>query len=72
MPSYRCYWSASKFLDADDVRKLRAVYQHVDDIDLFAGGVLETEHRDALVGPVFKVAAKMKHLIVYIISVSAG
>jgi len=43
-----------QFLDADDVRKLRAVYQHVDDIDLFAGGVLETEHRDALVGPVFK------------------
>ena len=74
MPSYRCYWSAPKFLDADDVRKLRAVYQNVDDIDLFAGGVLETEHRDALVGPVFKVVTiKLNETLdSNIISVSAG
>ena len=46
----------------------------MDDIDLFAGGVLETEHRDALVGPVFKVVTiKLNETLdSNIISVSAG
>jgi peroxidase len=37
-----------------DVRNLRKVYDSVDDIDLFTGGILERNHKDGLVGPTFK------------------
>ena len=37
-----------------DARNLEKVYDTVDDIDLFAGGILERNHRDGLVGPTFK------------------
>ena len=43
-----------KWLSSEDVKKLRSVYAHVDDIDLYAGGILEEAHRSALVGPTFK------------------
>ena len=42
-------WMASA-----DVRNLRKVYDSVDDIDLFTGGILERNHKDGLVGPTFK------------------
>ena len=34
-----------------DARNLEKVYDTVDDIDLFAGGILERNHRDGLVVP---------------------
>ena len=37
-----------------DARNLEKVYDTVDNIDLFAGGILERNHRDGLVGPTFK------------------
>ena len=42
------------WLSSRDVANLRTAYDHVDDIDLFAGGILENPHRDGLVGPTFK------------------
>lgn len=36
------------------VAKLRQIYQHVDDVDLFVGGYLETKDPEALLGPTFK------------------
>ena len=46
--------SSDGWMDSNDVRNLRKVYDSVDDIDLFAGGTLERNHRDGLVGPTFK------------------
>jgi len=42
------------FLSRNDVRKLKGLYKHVDDIDLFVGGTFETPHRDSILGPTFK------------------
>eukprot|EP00092_Neocalanus_flemingeri_P014111 GFUD01015220.1.p1 GENE.GFUD01015220.1~~GFUD01015220.1.p1 ORF type:complete len:782 (-),score=165.86 GFUD01015220.1:101-2446(-) len=42
------------FLSFNDVRKLKSLYNHVDDIDLFIGGTLEDPHRDSILGPTFK------------------
>ena len=42
------------FLNFNDVRRLKEVYDHVDDIDLWVGGIMETPHQDSLVGPAFK------------------
>ena len=42
------------FLSSDDVRKLKNLYNHVDDIDLFIGGTLEDPHKDSILGPTFK------------------
>ena len=36
------------------VEKLKKLYEHVDDIDLFVGGFLEKKHKDSLIGPAFK------------------
>ena len=50
-------WTAlasDSWMDDADVRNLRKVYDSVDDIDLFTGGILERNHRDGLVGPTFK------------------
>jgi len=46
--------TAGGFLSRDDVRKLKNLYRHVDDIDLFIGGTLEERHRDSILGPTFK------------------
>ena len=42
------------FLSRDDVLRLKKVYAHVDDIDLFVGGTLEEGHKDSILGPAFK------------------
>jgi len=43
-----------KVMDASTIEKLKSVYRHVDDIDLYVGGFLETAHGDSILGPVFK------------------
>merc|ERR1712113_218736 len=35
-------------------KKLRTLYRHVDDVDLYVGGFLEAAHQDSILGPVFK------------------
>ena len=34
----------------DDISRLRAVYNDVDDVDLFTAGVMEKSHDDAIIG----------------------
>ena len=41
------------YLSDEDVQKLQSLYRDVNDLDLFAVGVLETPHRNALLGPAF-------------------
>ena len=41
------------YLSRDNVERLKSLYDHVDDIDLFVGGMLERHHRNAVVGPTF-------------------
>jgi len=41
-------------MDAKHIAKLKTVYRHVDDIDLYVGGFLEAAHEDSILGPVFK------------------
>ena len=36
------------------VRKLEVLYDHVDDVDLFIGGVTESPVTEALLGPTFR------------------
>jgi len=43
-----------KIMDAKHIAKLKTVYRHVDDIDLYVGGFLEAAHEDSILGPVFK------------------
>ena len=33
---------------------MKEIYKHVDDIDLFVGGILETNIAEAVVGPTFQ------------------
>ena len=42
------------WLSSGDASNLRSVYKNVNDIDLFAGAMLEEAHREGLVGPTFK------------------
>ena len=44
------------YISAENVRKLREVYNHIDDVDLYVGGFLEGRHGDSplKVGPTFK------------------
>ena len=44
------------YIEADDVKKLKRIYNHVDDVDLYVGGFLEKRHNDSplKVGPTFK------------------
>jgi len=44
------------FISAENVRKLKENYRHVDDVDLYVGGFLEGRHGDSplKVGPTFK------------------
>merc|ERR1719341_2314748 len=46
--------SSDTWMASADVRNLRKVYDSVEDIDLFTGGILERNHKDGLVGPTFK------------------
>ena len=41
-------------MDSQAVKKLRTLYRHVDDVDLYVGGFLEAAHQDSILGPVFK------------------
>lgn len=41
------------FLTRSNVEKLKKIYDHIDDIDLFVGGVLEIPYKKALLGPAF-------------------
>ena len=36
------------------VAKLAAIYEHVDDIELYVGGILENPVDDGIVGPTFQ------------------
>ena len=38
----------------DDIERLKGVYDHVDDIDLFAAGVDERRDSSAMLGPIFR------------------
>lgn len=44
------------YISAENVRKLREIYGHIDDVDLYVGGFLEGRHTDSplQVGPTFK------------------
>merc|ERR1711962_851626 len=42
------------FHSPENVRKLKSLYEDVNDIDLFVGGILENPDTDALLGPTFK------------------
>lgn len=42
------------FHSEENVRKLKSLYEDVNDIDLFVGGILEIPDDDAILGPTFK------------------
>ena len=42
------------FIPASIVERLGLIYKHVDDIDLFIGGVVETPVPGAVLGPTFR------------------
>ncbi|CAH1104652.1 unnamed protein product [Psylliodes chrysocephalus] len=42
-----------KIFNIETVRRFRQIYRHVDDIDLFSGGLAEKPVRGAVVGPIF-------------------
>jgi len=46
--------SAGDWISQSDIRNLREVYNDIEDIDLFVGGIIEKPHKDGLVGPTFK------------------
>lgn len=42
------------YIAPEDVQRLKQLYSHVDDIDLYVGGFLERKHGDSILGPTFK------------------
>jgi peroxidase len=46
--------SRDGYISSEEVSRLKTVYDDVEDIDLFVGGVLEEPHRNSLLGPTFK------------------
>ena len=50
----RTFEDLEDYMSAEAVQKLKTLYRHVDDIDLYVGGFLERPHRDSILGPTFK------------------
>ena len=38
----------------EHVQLLKKIYRHVDDVDLYIGGIMERHHGDSIMGPTFK------------------
>lgn len=53
LPTAKTFADFRDVIPLQDIEKLTRVYQHVDDVDLFIGGILERPKRGALVGPTF-------------------
>ena len=48
-------WDGLKNIRRKDIKNLKKVYRHVDDVDLFVGGFLEKPNDDAFIGQTFQV-----------------
>ena len=48
-------WDGLKNIGRKDIKNLKKVYRHVDDVDLFVGGFLEKPNDDAFIGQTFQV-----------------
>ncbi|KAG0722502.1 Peroxidasin [Chionoecetes opilio] len=53
LPSVKNFTDLAKDMDGGALKKIEAVYSHVDDIDLYTGGLAERPIQDGLVGPTF-------------------
>merc|ERR1711962_1482935 len=42
------------FLSSENIENLKSIYDNVNDIDLFVGGILEKPHQGGLLGPTFQ------------------
>lgn len=53
LPRARSFNDLTNWMSKDSLSAITRVYRHVDDIDLFTGGLAETANAGALVGPTF-------------------